>query len=215
MGFLDQYRDRGPTVGEVWRARKRLLGEMLVISRRAADPARTVFTGKPHVEALRAALVEADPDTGCVVVGLASAVDGVCVLDATDDVVGIPSASIAQLATAIAGGEAPAAAVIRIAHEARERERLVHENPELAAQIREDVAAAGRGEIVDPGSFAQHLTVDDRVPPGTVVMATPGHAIAYDTRTGGMAETRQDEHGQWSAPEPIAREEPEGDDDPR
>lgn len=42
-----------------------------------------------------------------------------------------------------------------------ERERLVHENPELAAQIREGVAEAERGETVDLGSFAQHLDERD------------------------------------------------------
>lgn len=42
-----------------------------------------------------------------------------------------------------------------------ERERLVHENPALAAQIREGVAQAERGETVDLGSFAQHLDEGD------------------------------------------------------
>lgn len=38
-----------------------------------------------------------------------------------------------------------------------ERERLVHENPELAAQIREGIAESERSETRDLGSFAQHL----------------------------------------------------------
>ena len=44
---------------------------------------------------------------------------------------------------------------------APERERLVHENPALAEQIREGVAEAERGETVDLGSFAQHLDEGD------------------------------------------------------
>ena len=42
-----------------------------------------------------------------------------------------------------------------------ERERLVHENPELAEQVREGIAQAERGETVDLGSFAQHLDESD------------------------------------------------------
>ncbi len=42
-----------------------------------------------------------------------------------------------------------------------ERERLVHDDPVLAAQIREGVAAAGRSESVDLGSFAQYLDEDE------------------------------------------------------
>ena len=42
-----------------------------------------------------------------------------------------------------------------------ERERLVHENPGLAAQIREGIAEAERGDTVDLGSFAQHLDESD------------------------------------------------------
>jgi hypothetical protein len=38
-----------------------------------------------------------------------------------------------------------------------EREQLVHDDPELAEQIREGIAQADRGETVDLGSFAQHL----------------------------------------------------------
>lgn len=41
-----------------------------------------------------------------------------------------------------------------------DRERLVHEDPQLAAQIREGIAQAQRGETVDLGSFAQHLDED-------------------------------------------------------
>lgn len=41
-----------------------------------------------------------------------------------------------------------------------ERERLVHDDPELAAQIREGTAEAERGDTVDLGSFAQHLDSD-------------------------------------------------------
>jgi len=43
-----------------------------------------------------------------------------------------------------------------------ERERLVHENPGLAAQIREGVAQAERGESVDLGSFARYLDAEER-----------------------------------------------------
>ncbi len=86
-----------------------------------------------------------------------------------------------------------------------QRERLVHDDAVLAEQIREGVAEAERGETVDLGSFAQHLEVDDRLPPGLIAMATPGHVIAHNTRTGGMTETRQDEHRQWSAPAPVVR----------
>lgn len=42
-----------------------------------------------------------------------------------------------------------------------ERERLVRDDPELAAQIREGIAQAERGETVDLGSFAQYLDGDD------------------------------------------------------
>lgn len=38
-----------------------------------------------------------------------------------------------------------------------ERERTVRDDPELAAQVREGIAQAERGETVDLGSFAQHL----------------------------------------------------------
>lgn len=41
-----------------------------------------------------------------------------------------------------------------------ERERLVHENPELATQIRCGIAEAERGETVYLGSFSQHLDED-------------------------------------------------------
>lgn len=42
-----------------------------------------------------------------------------------------------------------------------ERERLVHENPALAAQIREGITEAERGDTVDLGSFAQYLDESD------------------------------------------------------
>jgi hypothetical protein len=42
-----------------------------------------------------------------------------------------------------------------------ERERIIHDNPELAAQIREGIAQAERGETVDLGSFAHHLDNDE------------------------------------------------------
>jgi hypothetical protein len=42
-----------------------------------------------------------------------------------------------------------------------QRERLVHDDPELAAQIREGVAQAERGETVDLGDFAQYLDEGD------------------------------------------------------
>lgn len=38
-----------------------------------------------------------------------------------------------------------------------ERERLVHDDPALAEQIREGIAQAERGETVDLGNFAQYL----------------------------------------------------------
>lgn len=38
-----------------------------------------------------------------------------------------------------------------------ERERIVHENPELAEQIRQGLAEADRGDTVYRGSFAQYL----------------------------------------------------------
>jgi len=41
-----------------------------------------------------------------------------------------------------------------------DRERLVHDDPGLAAQIREGIAEAERGETVDLGSFAQALDVE-------------------------------------------------------
>lgn len=44
-----------------------------------------------------------------------------------------------------------------IDREIPERERLVHDDPELAARIREGIEQAERGETVDLGSFAQHL----------------------------------------------------------
>lgn len=91
-----------------------------------------------------------------------------------------------------------------------ERERLVHEDPELAAQIREGIAEAEAGRTVDLGSFAQHLTVDDRMPPGMIAASTPGHVVAYNAQTGRMAETRQDERGQWSTPAPATEEGDDG-----
>jgi hypothetical protein len=45
-----------------------------------------------------------------------------------------------------------------------ERERIVHENPELAQQIREGVEEAEAGQTVYLGSFAQYL--DDEEEPG-------------------------------------------------
>lgn len=42
-----------------------------------------------------------------------------------------------------------------------ERERTVRDDPELAAQVREGIAQAERGETVDLGSFAQHLDESD------------------------------------------------------
>lgn len=37
------------------------------------------------------------------------------------------------------------------------REQAVHDDPELAAQIREGIEQAERGETIDLGSFAQYL----------------------------------------------------------
>lgn len=45
-----------------------------------------------------------------------------------------------------------------------ERERLVHEDPALAARILEGIAEAERGETVDRGSFAKYLEDDDALP---------------------------------------------------
>lgn len=116
MGFLDQYTDRGPTVGEVFQARNRLRDEMLGDWERAAKPDRTVFTGKSHAESLRAVLAGAAPGCGCVVSPLSNAFAGVFVLDEeTRDVAGIPAESIGSLAAAVAVGEGPVAAVVRIA----------------------------------------------------------------------------------------------------
>ena len=42
-----------------------------------------------------------------------------------------------------------------------ERERLVHDDPALAQQIRDGIAEAERGETVYRGSFAQYLDGDD------------------------------------------------------
>jgi len=42
-----------------------------------------------------------------------------------------------------------------------ERERLVHDDPVPAAQIREGIAEAEAGRTVDLGSFAQHLDEGD------------------------------------------------------
>jgi hypothetical protein len=42
-----------------------------------------------------------------------------------------------------------------------EREQLVHDDPELAEQIREGIAQAERGETIDLGSFAQYLGDDE------------------------------------------------------
>jgi len=42
-----------------------------------------------------------------------------------------------------------------------ERERAVHDDPELAEQIRRGIDEAERGETVDRGSFAQYLDDDD------------------------------------------------------
>lgn len=42
-----------------------------------------------------------------------------------------------------------------------EREMIVWRNPELAAEIREGLAAAERGETVDLGSFQQYLDDDE------------------------------------------------------
>lgn len=38
-----------------------------------------------------------------------------------------------------------------------EREMIVWQNPDLAAEIREGLAAAERGETIDRGSFQQYL----------------------------------------------------------
>jgi hypothetical protein len=42
-----------------------------------------------------------------------------------------------------------------------EREMVVWRNPELAAEIREGLAAAERGETEDLGSFQQYLDDDE------------------------------------------------------
>jgi hypothetical protein len=42
-----------------------------------------------------------------------------------------------------------------------EREMIVWRNPELAAEIREGLAAAERGETEDLGSFGQYLNAED------------------------------------------------------
>lgn len=42
-----------------------------------------------------------------------------------------------------------------------EREMIVWNNPELAAEIREGLAAAERGETEDLGSFSQYAAEDD------------------------------------------------------
>lgn len=42
-----------------------------------------------------------------------------------------------------------------------EREMIVWHNPELAAQIRDGLEAAERGETADLGSFAEYLTEDE------------------------------------------------------
>lgn len=42
-----------------------------------------------------------------------------------------------------------------------EREMIVWQNPDLAAEIREGLAAAERGETVDRGSFRQYLDDND------------------------------------------------------
>jgi hypothetical protein len=42
-----------------------------------------------------------------------------------------------------------------------EREMIVWRNPELAAEIREGLAAAERGETEDLGSFEQYLNAED------------------------------------------------------
>ena len=42
-----------------------------------------------------------------------------------------------------------------------EREMIVWRNPELAAEIRESLAAAKRGETEDLGSFEQYLNAGD------------------------------------------------------
>lgn len=47
------------------------------------------------------------------------------------------------------------------------------------------------------------VTVDERVPPGVIALASDSHVIAYREDTGTAAETRRDEHGQWSQPQPV------------
>jgi predicted transcriptional regulator len=42
-----------------------------------------------------------------------------------------------------------------------EREMIVWRNPDLAAEIREGIAEAERGETVDLGSFAQYSDDED------------------------------------------------------
>jgi hypothetical protein len=118
MGFLSQYQDRGPTVREVFEAVSRLRAAMLYDWRRDAAPARAVFTGEEHADALMSALAPAD--STCVVLALPTFVQdgGVFALNAeTREPVRIGPERIPDLVEAIGCGEAPVSAVVRLASE--------------------------------------------------------------------------------------------------
>lgn len=118
MGFFDQYRDRGPTVLEVFRAEERLRDAMLYDWHRAAAPDHTVFASRGHADEVRDILAAANP--ACVVVPLALllSADGVFALDGeTREPVRLGPERIPDLVRAITIGETPVAAVARLAGE--------------------------------------------------------------------------------------------------
>jgi hypothetical protein len=84
------------------------------------------------------------------------------ILNRYDDLRDDAACALAEEALAADAGEDWARLILEDkVREVHERERLVHENLALAAQIRRGIAEAECGETRDLGSFAQYLDGDD------------------------------------------------------
>lgn len=139
MGFLDHHKDRGPTIGEVWRAARRHERDAeheQPMHARFACPGWQYTTTEGTRSDLNRWSGRDTPPAG----------DG---WERNTDAGQDGRESIHYTERTFWRRPVP------------ERERLVHENPELAEQIREGIAEAERGETVDLGSFAQHLDERD------------------------------------------------------
>lgn len=66
-----------------------------------------------------------------------------------------------------------------------------------------DDAAERRASETRAGGWLAGVVVNERVPPGVIAIASDSHVIAYNETTGRAAETRRDQHGQWSHPQPV------------